>query len=483
MTRTATGSSFSRPESANNPDYRPGSATELTRPLENWAEFGRSLAGQLFVPRSEGYEEARRPFNARFDSLRPEAVAQCADSQDVVEAVRFAANKGIEVAVRCGGHSLAGLSSTRGLLIDVSPMRSITVTKGLVHVGAGIRLGSMYEQLLDHGLTIPAGTCPSVGIAGLTLGGGFGLLGRRYGLTLDRLESATVVLADGSIVECDDSRDAPLFWALRGAGAGKFGVVTRFTFRPVMASSTMSAFALTWPFAHAAEVLTAWQISAPNAADDFYAEMELSAGENILDTPSVAVRGAGLASERDTRRLLDAMVDVVGLAPSSYNCGELSFRETIALHAGEGGEVSHQAFHFAKSEFFDKPLPDSTALALIATFEQSRRPGQSRTLYFAPWGGAINRRAADATAFAHRDHLFLIEHSALVDRGAKQADKAAADDWVKSSWASVHDAGSGSVYPAFPDPQLVNAESAYYAGNVARIREVKAMYDPDNFFG
>jgi FAD/FMN-containing dehydrogenase len=162
-----------------------------------------------------------------------------------VTPVDFARHCGIETATRSGGHCLAGYSSTRGVLIDVRPMCSVLVADGVTRVGAGTRTGDLCERLFAQGLAIPTGTCPSVGIAGLTLGGGLGILGRAYGLTLDHLLGAQVVLADGRVVECDEHHDPDLFWGLRGAGAGNFGVVTSFTFEPKPAPR-MTNFHLVW---------------------------------------------------------------------------------------------------------------------------------------------------------------------------------------------------------------------------------------------
>lgn len=182
----------------------------------------------MLLPDSEAYEWARKPFIARFGEIKPWAVIRCEAPEDVREVIAFARHNGIRVAVRGGGHSVAGYSSTRGIVIDLAPMNSVAVTDGMARAGAGTRISELCETLDEHGLAIPAGTCPSVGIAGLTLGGGLGILGRAYGLTSDSLLAAQVVLADGRIVECDQYHRADLFWALRGAGAGNFGVVTEF---------------------------------------------------------------------------------------------------------------------------------------------------------------------------------------------------------------------------------------------------------------
>jgi FAD/FMN-containing dehydrogenase len=210
-------------------------ATEMNSELPDWESLRGRIDGDVVRPGSLAYQASPRPFNARFRDVRPAAVVSCASSRDVSEASSFARRHGLELATRAGGHSFAAHSSTRGVLVDVTPMRSVTVAGGVARVGAGARLGEVYEALQGRDLTIPGGTCPPVGVAGLTLGGGLGILGRTYGVTSDHLIGAEIVLADGRLLECDDHHNEDLFWALRGAGAGNFGVVTTLVFRAVPA--------------------------------------------------------------------------------------------------------------------------------------------------------------------------------------------------------------------------------------------------------
>src|SRR5262249_9334495 len=160
--------------------------------------------------------------NARFDDVLPLAVARCGSAEDVAQVISFIRRYGLVSAIRSGGHSFAGRSVTRGIVIDVAPMKAVTVSYGVVTVGAGARLGEIYDGILAHNVTIPGGSCPSVGIAGLTLGGGLGMLGRKHGVTSDHLVEARIALPDGRILTCDSHSDADLFWALRGAGTGSF---------------------------------------------------------------------------------------------------------------------------------------------------------------------------------------------------------------------------------------------------------------------
>jgi FAD/FMN-containing dehydrogenase len=398
----------------------------------------------------------------RFRHVQPWAVVSCETPEDVAEALGRARREGLRVAVRSGGHCFAGRSSTDGLLIDVSPMRSVTVGDGTATVGAGTVLGDLYDALDAHGRTIAGGCGPTVGIAGLALGGGLGILGRRHGLTSDQLVAAQVVLADGSVVDCDEQRESDLFWALRGSGGGQFGVVCRLELRTLPAPR-VTTLDLVWPLAHAAAAIAAWQDWAPDAPDDVAASLVI-AGE-------VHLFGA-MAPGHD----LEPFVARVGADPSSTSLRELPYREA-KRHLAEHGPAEGPAGElYSKSEFFRGPLP---ADAIAALADHVVAPGPFRVLDLSPWGGAYNRVPPDATAFAHRQERFLVKHDVVV---ASPDDAPAAREWLARSWEIVHPYGSGGVYPNFPDPDLDDALRAYHGPNLERLRRVKARYDPDGVF-
>jgi hypothetical protein len=460
----------------------------------DWDGLERGLSGQLALPGSEAYERARPPFVAGFDALQPQAVVRCAAPEDVAQALAFARRHGLPVAVRSGGHCRAGYSSTRGMVIDVTPMRTVTVAGKVASVGAGARLGELYERLMEHGLTIPAGTCPSVGISGLTLGGGHGILGRAYGLTLDHLLGAQVVLADGRVADCDNHHHGDLFWAVRGAGAGNFGVVTSLTFRTRPAPASMANFHLAWPHHQATAVIAAWQQWAPNGPGELAADLVLTATGDLDAEPAVEVYGAVLGTRHAADGLLDDLIAMVGSDPLSRACAALSYRDTVRYQAAPGdadgqaasalhGQPSRQRHRFSKSEFFDQPLPGQAIAALAENLASGRVPGQERIVEFAPWGGTYNRPPPQATAFAHRSQHFLLEHEIFIGPPAPAAAQRTAHQWVTRSWATVHPWGSRRVYPNFPDPGLQDPGRAYYHDNYPRLLQIKASYDPGAAFG
>jgi len=464
----------------------------MTRSMPNWQALHAGIAGEVVLPGSPHYQELPKPFNARFHDVRPQAIVLCATPQDVAETIWFARRHGLECAMRSGGHCFAGRSTSRGLVIDVTPMASVSVSGGLATVGAGARLGGVYQALEQHGLAIPAGTCPPVGVAGLTLGGGLGILGRSYGVTSDRLLAAQVVLADGRVLDCDEHHHQELFWALRGAGAGNFGVVTSLRFRTVPAPEATN-FHVTWPLARAAAVVKAWQGWAPLAPDELYASLKLTAAGELDQPASVDVYGALLGTESDATELLDGLVVRAGADPTWAWAEQLSFAETrrfwAELPVGEDGaghglhaRSEQSPYLFTKSEFFRRPLPAEAAAALVENLVQGRPASESRELDFSPWGGAYNRVPPAATAFVHRDALFQLKHAVVVDPQASTDAKQAAHRWVSRSWALVHRWGSGRVFQNFADPDLGDWAGAYYGSNYHRLVRVKARYDPAGFF-
>ncbi len=199
----------------------------------------QAVAGEVVRPGAAAYDALRRPALPSLEDVRPEAIVLCAGPEDVAAALAFARAKRLPLAVRSGGHCFAGRSTSEGVVIDVTPMDSVSVEGERATIGAGARLGAVYDALDAHGRTIPAGCGPTVGIAGLTLGGGLGILGRLHGLTSDSLRAAQVVLADGRVVDADEE----LLWALRGAGGARFGVVTSLVFATIPAPPT-TAFEL-----------------------------------------------------------------------------------------------------------------------------------------------------------------------------------------------------------------------------------------------
>ena len=458
----------------------------------DWATLQGAIDGEVALARSSAYERTYKPFNARFHEVQPSAIVLCVTPQDVAETISFLNRNRLENAIRSGGHCFAGNSLTEGIVIDVTPMNSVSVSDGVAMIGAGARLGKVYESLQEHNVTIPGGTCPLVGIAGLTLGGGLGILGRKYGVTSDRLIGAQIVLADGHILDCDENHNEDLFWALRGAGSGNFGVVTSLVFRTAPVPE-ITNFHLAWSFHSAVGVIEAWQRWAPYGPDELAVSLKVTTTGDVNRPPSVDVYGALMGIESDATDLLDELVARSGSDPISASSKQMTFSETRRFWANLGVEESmaaqtlqpngaQQPYLFTKSEFFKRELPAETIAALLENFSHGRVSGESRELDFMPWGGAYNRVRSNATAFVHRDELFQLKHSVTVDPEASPSEKEQAHRWVVRSWESVHPWGSGRVFQNFVDPELHGWEEAYYGTNYDRLVRVKAQYDPTGFF-
>jgi FAD binding domain/Berberine and berberine like len=452
-----------------------------TRP---WQDLTAALEGDLVLPGSPRYDAVRRPQIPRFHDVRPQAVVLCRTSADVAEAIAFARRSGIAVAVRSGGHDFAGRSSGPGMVLDLRSMDSVEVSDGLATVGPGCRLGDLYVALARHEVTIPAGCGATVGVGGQALGGGLGLLGRSVGLTSDQVAAAQVVLADGRVVECDEERHEDLFWALRGAGARGLGVVTRLTLRTVPEPAATS-FHLEWPFERASGLIGAWQKWSPAGPDALAASLLVTVGGDPGADPVVHLFGSMIGGETVTAALLDEFVSLAGAEPVSSERAHMRY-DSLKSYLAEGApgdQEDEDGRPYMKSEFFRAPLPAAAVEALVELFVSGRRRGEARKLDFMPWGGAYNRVPADATAFPHREELFLLEHSVVVPAGFDATATEAARAWLTDSWERVHPSGSGGVYANFPDTDLPDEHRAYWLGNLERVRRVKEKYDPEEVFG
>jgi FAD/FMN-containing dehydrogenase len=487
----ATGGQGSTPRTAGAPAGPPSAA--------DWTALGHDLSGTLVRPGEAAYTVAKRQFDPRFDSLRPAGIAYCRNPHDVSTCLAFVRKYGVPVAARSGGHSYAGWSSGSGLIVDVTRMAGVNVSGTTATVGAGTHLVDFYNGLSAHGRVVPGGSCPTVGIAGLTLGGGVGVVSRAYGLTSDNLTSLQIVTADGQVRTCSASSHPDLFWACRGGGGGNFGVVTSFTFRTHPASEIILFF-LSWPWSKAARVISAWQSWAPHAPDELWSNLHLAAapGGSI---PSIQVGGTYLGSVGAAAAQLEKLYAAVGSDPSSpflevspswlhamlveAGCASLSVGECHLPTQNPAGQLS-RASEYAKSDFFTRPLNSrgiGTLLSGVASLQRvSGASGGAGGIAFDALGGAVNRVAPGATAFVHRDALFQAQYTTTWTPGAASDGVARQHAWQQSFWQSMRPYASGQAYQNYIDPALTNWRQAYYGANYNRLVQVKGSYDPDRVF-
>ncbi|GAB1510171.1 FAD-binding oxidoreductase [Actinophytocola sp. KF-1] len=440
----------------------------------------------LVHPGDDRYDLSRNQFIGRPEETLPRAVARCGGAADVVAALALARQRGWPFAIRGGGHSNACHSSSDGLVLDLTPADAITVTGDRVTVGAGVRVGQLAAALAPGERLVPAGSCPSVGVVGAALGGGFGAHGRRHGLTCDRLVSAEVVLADGQVVHLDADHEPDLFWALRGAGGGNFGVVTAATFATVP-SVPRTHVRHAWDIAVAPALLRHWLDWTPTAPDDVSVELVLVCSDQLDEEPEVMLVGAV-----PDVGALDELLDRVG-EPRLSEVARLGPADAALLHATPASAVAHDPVGIpltqhrpgmmsAKTEFFARPLPDDALADLVRHVAAGRVFGEFRQVAFTPWGGAYGRTAPHDTAFVHRTADYLVKHTVILgpNGAARRGGEALA--WLAEGWRLLRPWGTGGVYPNFPDPALADWMTAYYGSNADRLRVVKAKYDPDGFF-
>jgi FAD/FMN-containing dehydrogenase len=459
------------------------------QPTGIFAELARTLSGDVVVTADSAYAQARLLYNTRFDGVHPRAVVFCEGREDVERTVRWARKHAIRIVPRSGGHSYGGYSTTSGVIVDVSRINKVTLdSRRRAAVGAGARLIDVYDQLWQHGVTVPAGTCPTVGIAGLTLGGGIGFAARKFGLTCDNLVEATVVTAAGRVVVCNAHDHADLYWACRGGGGGNFGIVTRLVFRthPV---DRVATFTIQWPWSDARRVVQAWQAWAPHAPDGLFSVLNLNAAGG--GTPQVTSAGQFFGTREELESLIRPLVNAG--SPSRVAVTSRTYMEAVRVWAGCSGTIAQCHLqpqgqlgrsHFkGKSDYANKPLSTRSIATLVAQIEARAGGGAgSGIVLLDSSGGAINRVRKGATAFVHRDGLFSLQYLAYWDASAGAAVAAANLNFLRRFRAAMHPYVSGFAYQNYIDPDLANWRHAYYGSNFRRLVAVKRRYDPANVF-
>jgi FAD/FMN-containing dehydrogenase len=414
----------------------------------------------------------------------PALVAICSTTADVVEAVKTARDRGLPVAVRGGGHSIAGLSTIDGgMLIDLAPMNAVDVDqeRRLAKVQGGALLSDLDRATQQFGLATPSGVVSDTGVAGLTLGGGYGWLRRKYGLSSDNVLEAEVVTANGEVVTASKDENPDLFWAIRGGG-GNFGIITSFTFALYPVGPEVAFAATFYPLEELGDVLRGWRDYVEQAPDEvtatcvtmtFPANPELP--EAVHDRPVAIIGGVyagdveeGMKVMQPLRELGTPLFDMSG--PTPYVGVQTGFdplfpRDTLRAYWKSQylDELTDAAIDTIAAKAGDRPAP----LTLVNTFHM---------------GGAIADVGEEETAFAQRSAPYMISIDGM---WTDEADDDANVAWVRSAWNEIAEFGTGEVYLNFTGLADEAAEAGVdsaFGRNLARLAEVKATYDPDNFF-
>ncbi|MFF6786714.1 FAD-binding protein [Streptomyces sp. NPDC012510] len=469
-----------------------GSTPTSKATAANWSALARDLDGPLIRPGDKAWSTARQLYNTRFDVLRPTAVAYVAHPDDIRTTLAYAKAHDIQVSIRNGGHSYAGWSSGNGrLVIDVSKLNKVRASANEAVVGAGAKLIDVYRALAAKGVTIPAGSCPTVGVSGLTLGGGHGVTSRAYGLTCDSLTRATLITANGKQLTADATTNKDLFWALRGAGNGNFGVVTELRFRTHPAPQGVTAY-LTWPWSRAAAVLKAWQEWGPTQPDEIWSSCHIQNG----GTPSVSVAAFSLGTYGALENALDRLADRVGSPARSVSLKRRSYESAMEGYAGCSSFSTDAQCHLpgttpgrspkgalgretyaARSDFFDRSISSAGIQTLLNQITGIR--GGAGSIQLTALGGQVNRVSPTATAFVHRRSRMLAQYLASWKRDTPGT---TAQSWLTKTHHSMTRHASGAAYQNYTDPTLKNWRKAYYGEAAPRLATIKTKYDPTNFF-
>jgi FAD/FMN-containing dehydrogenase len=442
-------------------------------------ELKGKFRGKVLLPSDDGYESARKIWNATIDK-HPALIVRCTTTSDVVHAVNFARDNGLLLAVRGGGHNIAGNAMCDdGIVIDLSQMKAVRVDPGArrVTIEGGATLADLDAATQAHGLATPVGINSTTGVAGLTLGGGFGWLSRKYGMTIDNLESAEVVTAAGEGVRASAAEHPDLFWALRG-GSGNFGVVTRFEFRLHPVGPDVLSGLIVYPISAAKSVLRQYREFAAQAPDDLSVWAVLRKAPPLPFLPAEA-HGTGMIALallyagdpklggpliEPLRKFGTPVGEHVGIQP--YAAWQQAFDPLLAPGAR----------NYWKSHNFST-LQDGLFDAVIEYIE--KLPSPQCEIFFGAIGGATTRPAPTSAAYAHRDAQFVMN---VHGRWEDPADDERCIGWARDFFnASAPFAGSG-VYVNFLTADEGDRVRTAYGPNYDRLARVKRAYDPANLF-
>ncbi|HYP83083.1 FAD-binding oxidoreductase [Variovorax sp.] len=437
------------------------------------------VSGGLLMQGDDAYDEARKVWNGTVDR-RPALIARCLTDSDVQACTRFAAAHRMLLGVRGGGHHIAGNAVPEGgLMLDLSGMRAVHIDPAArtARVGPGALLGDVDREAQAHGLATPLGINSTTGVAGLTLGGGFGWLSRRHGLTIDNLLSCTVVTADGAVRTASATSEPELFWALRGGG-GNFGVVTSFEFRLHPVGPEVYAGLVVYPHAQARQVLRAWRDFTADAPDELSVWLVMRKAPPLPFLPE-AVHGQGVVvlalvysgNVADGERLAAPVTrfgDPLGVAlgPTPYAAFQTAFDPLLAAGAR----------NYWKSNNFSQ-LGDAALDTIVAA--AGRLPDPQCEIFVAQLGGAVSRVAPGATAYVARDARYIMN---VHGRWADPADDERVRGWARRAFEDAAPHATGTGYVNFLTEDEFERVAATYATNHARLRAAKQRFDPDNLF-
>jgi len=442
-------------------------------------ELRGTIKGSVLVPDDPGYEEARRIWNAMIDR-RPAVIAQCVQADDVPPVIRFARKNGLELSIRGGGHNIAGNAlCDNGVTIDFSRMKKVRVDAGKrrAYVEPGATLADLDEAAQAHGLATPVGINSTTGIAGLTLGGGFGWLTRKYGMTIDNLVSLDMITAEGKKIRAGENDNADLFWAIRGGG-GNFGVVTQFEFQLFPVGPEIVAGLIVFPFNQAKQILTKYRQFVNSAPEELNVWALLRKAPPLPFLPET-VHGKEVV-------VLPIFYSGAVAEAEKFIAPLRAFGTPLGEHIGAQPYVQWQkafdplmtpgARNYWKSHNFTE-LADG-ALNSIIEFA-GKLPSPQCEIFIGLIAGAPNRVSADAMAYGHRDARFVLN---VHGRWDEASDDQKCIGWAREFFKASAPYASGGAYVNFMTAEEGDRVAAAYGSNYERLVEIKRRYDPENVF-
>lgn len=440
-----------------------------------WSELASSMEGPLLMPGAPDFAMTARPWALQYASTVPQGIAQCLNESDVKACLKWAQHNQVPLVARSGGHSYAGYSTTTGLMIDVSKMCGVDIDSatGIATMGGGARNKHVYDACRPHNRAVTHGRCLDVGVAGLVLGGGIGFNMRAHGLTCDGLTATRIVLADGRALNCSATENADLFWAIRGAGGGNFGIHTSFTFQtfPV---DIYTVFDMSWTerLIEVFEALQAMASAAPNALG-----MKLSVkAEDKKQGLTLSILGqlAGLPAE-----LMTLLAPVLSKYPPDKSCVEKRGYWDAQSFLSEDGkpEYSHE-----RSRFAPHALSNQAIQTIMANLREWPGTTVAGTWKFFLMGGKIDEHSATDMAFVHRNNFMISSVELEWSPRDTPAVLAKNQEWLSTFHARMERYTSSYCYQNFIDPSQSDYLHAYYGENLSRLKAAKRCYDPTNLF-
>lgn len=458
----------------------------------DWQQLKAGFSGQLLFPADAGFSRFYKAANARYDHIIPAVIARCATTTDVQNILAFARHFQLPITGRSGGHNYAGYSSTKGIVLDLALMADIRLEpeEDTVWIGAGAKLGDVYDQLSKKGRSIPAGSCVGVGIAGLTLGGGFGIADRLYGLTCDALLDVEVVTVKGEVLRCNEQQNTDLFWGLKGGGGGQFGIVTRLKFQTFATTDILSCHAY-FALKDALPVLNLWQHWSRQLPEALWSQAALWWRAAPGHEPQLQIRVISLGQIKLLqeqwvnwlRRLPVQPIeqDVVLHNYREYmltDCAGLDMQQCKLPHQSEQAKLKRVAMA-GSSDFFNQPISRAGLEALLEQVQLRQQQGLSGGILLTLMGGAISSVPAADTAFAHRDALFMAQYLVSRPVGADEKLMRSAALWVNQMRTVMQPHSTGGAYLNYTDALIKNWSEAYYGSHYEQLQQLKRRYDPE----